>query len=283
VAGNLIVVLTSVGVLVDAWLYDPSTDKWTKVAEPPIAARQGAAIAVASGKVVVWGGLSLDSFHVFSDGAVLDTVANRWTPTGGAIAARNLQPEQVAADPASTLVFIFGGRSATGENASDWNYNGGVFDVATGTWAAIPPMPQTTRPASLYAFGSHMVGLTTYERDPIAVYDATARAWTALARLPCAMRQSPLTPYAIYKNKLLVGGSDGIGGLSLYDLDTGTGVSLDGAVSPVVRPGAAAVWMTDRLVVRGGSYDQWTCPDDTFTFCQLTRRTQFANGFTLTW
>jgi hypothetical protein len=289
VAGNLIVVLpgqiyTNNGTVGngDAWLYDPSTDKWTKAAAFPPGMRNNAAIAAAGSKLLVWGGQSADGSQLLSDGAVLDTVANRWTatPSAGAPAARSIA--HAAADPASTSVFVFGGSPADDPSAPDRD-DGGVLDVAAGTWTAIPPgpiPPTISQPVSnVGAFGKHLV-VTRYSSSAINVYDATARAWTTLAELPCAAQQSALTPHAIWKNKLLVGGSDGVGGLSLYDLGTGAGVNLDGAVSPVARSGAAAAWITDRFVVWGGFHYRRTCFD--LASCQTTG-TRFANGFTLTW
>jgi hypothetical protein len=222
---------------------------------------------------------------VLSDGAVLDTVANRWTATPSAGAPTTRFQAHAAADPASTSVFVFGGWTAGTNITAPDRDDGAVFDVAAGTWAAIPASPKAPtaaqRVANLGAFGNRLV-VTRNSSAAITVYDATARAWTTLAELPCAAQQSALTAYAISKNKLLVGGSDGIAGLSLYDLGTLEGVNLDGAVSPVARSGAAAVWITDRFVVWGGWHYQRTCFGNTPASCQTTG-TRFANGFTLTW
>jgi hypothetical protein len=292
VAGNLIVVLpgqlhTDNGTVGngDAWLYDPGTDKWTKVAAFPLAMRNSAALAVASGKLLVWGGQSADGSQVLSDGAVLDTVANRWTATPSAGAPATRFQARAAADPASMSVFVFGGWTAGADTTLPQRDDGAVFDVAAGTWAPISPGPRPPTAsqgvANVGAFGSRLV-VTRNSSSAITVFDAEARAWTVLAELPCAAQQSAITPYAISKNKLLVAGSDGIGGLSLYDLDTGDGVNLDGAVSPVARSGAAAVWITDRFVVWGGFHYQRMCFGSTPASCETTG-TRFANGFTLTW
>jgi len=294
VVGGLIVVLpgqlnTAAGTLGngDPWLYDPGTDKWTMVPAFPLAARNSASIAVSGSKLIVWGGTSLDGSQIFADGAVLDTVANHWTaiPSVGAPSARFLI--RAAADPASTSVFFFGGwPSGTDWTTTAERDDGAVFDVASAAWTAIPagPHPPTLAQRLTWhvsAFGNRLV-TSRSSSSTITVYDATARAWTTLADLPCAAQQNDaLTPLAIYKNKLLVAGV-GIGGLSLYDLGTGGGVNLDGATSPVARTGASVVWVTDRLVVWGGAHYQRTCFGNTPASCQTTG-TRFANGFTLTW
>ena len=267
----------------NAWLYDPSNDTWKSAAPFPLTGRLTPSYAIASGKLVVWGGASLDGSKPFSDGAVFDPVANQWTvmPSAGAPAAGT--GYRAAADPVSGMAFFIGsGRyDAAGESDA-----GAVFNVATATWATVPASPargQNQQIASASAYGNRLV-VMRYASSTIAIYDATTGQWTTFATTPCAAGSvgSAATPTMIYKNKLLLLNGTSLSGISLYDLATGAATDLDGAVAPLARANCSMAWTGDRLVVWGGFFRTRTCYGSTPASCSQAT-TNFSNGFSLTW
>jgi hypothetical protein len=272
------------------WLYDASVDKWTAAAAFPLAQRTSALVAVAGGKWVVWSGSATDGSGLLTDGAVFDPEANRWAtmPAAGAPAARRSM--KAAADAAGTKAFFFGGSDPPPPQTPEYD-DGGVFDVASNTWASVPPSPHP--PALLEqltvhmgAFGNRLVVLRRFSAN-VSVFDASSRQWTVFPETACAANTNNdnVVPYAIYKNKLLLAGTNlgtGVGGISLYDLASTAAVNLDGQVSPVARTGAVMSWTGNHLVVVGGQHEQRTCFGSSPSSCQ-TSGTTLPGGFTLTW
>jgi hypothetical protein len=267
----------------DGWLYDPTSDTWKAAAPFPLTGRLTSSYAVTSGKLILWAGQSMDGKQVFNDGAILDPVANQWTvlPTAGAPALGS--GYRAAADPASGLAFFVGSGRYDASGESD---EGAVFNVATNTWTAVPaslargPNQQI---ADASAFGNRLV-VIRYATSTVAVYEAKSGKWTTFSTTTCAAGSVGFasTPYAVYKNKLLLINGTSLGGTSLYDLTTGAATDLDGAVAPIARGTCSIAWVGDRLLAWGGTFSTKTCYGSTPASCSLSSAV-FSNGFSLTW
>ena len=124
-----------------AEVFDPSTQRWSPIANAPTP-RNSAASAVIDGKIYVVGGRqalkqpdgSLRQVNVATL-EVYDPSANRWT-------TRAPMPQAQGGLAASTLggkLYVFGGEQWVPEQkvfADSW-----VYDPATDRWSALPPLP----------------------------------------------------------------------------------------------------------------------------------------------
>jgi galactose oxidase-like protein len=56
----------------DGAIYEPETDRWRSLPRAPLAGREGAELAVAGKRIIIWGGCCPGSDQVYTDGAVFE-------------------------------------------------------------------------------------------------------------------------------------------------------------------------------------------------------------------
>jgi len=174
------------------WAYDPAAATWTELHPqgdvPPARIHHAMVYDSSSGKVILFGGIGLQTLQALDDTWAYDPAANKWTrlqPQGEQPPARAWHT--MVYDPVGHKVILFGG-SALGSNGpldDTWAY-----DPAVNTWTRLHPsggQPMARAwPAMVYdpvdrrmmLFGG--VGLDGYLRDAWA-YDPAANTWTKLA------------------------------------------------------------------------------------------------------
>ncbi|MEU1284468.1 kelch repeat-containing protein [Kitasatospora sp. NPDC005856] len=181
----------SVKALRSAEIYDPATDTWTD-AGPMTDARTGhSAVLFKGGQVLVCGGTAPISGHDDASLAfceLYNPVTKAWTPTGSLLRPRSRHQAVAASD---TVALVFGGATpgAPGDGTYDpfAELTAERYDLATGTWAAMPASPGGRGLHRVVPLGGGkflLVGGTAEVRDGVGyssalVFDDTTRAWTA--------------------------------------------------------------------------------------------------------
>jgi N-acetylneuraminic acid mutarotase len=198
----------------------PNHDIWTKLSpsgDLPSARNSHCMVYVStSGKVILFGGMNIDSDAYFGDTWTYDPAANTWTnlkPAGEVPSARAYHA--MVYDSASGKVILFGGMdSATFQNDT-WTY-----DPAANTWTNLKPAGEVPSArayhAMVYDSASGKVilfgGFDGTDLNDTWTYDPTANAWTNLhptGSLPPA-RESHAMVYVSTSGKvILFGGFDG--------------------------------------------------------------------------
>jgi hypothetical protein len=110
-----------------AEVYDPASNSWSPAASLSAARESPTATLLASGKVLVAGGVGSGGDRL-SSAEVYDPASNSWSPTGPMIAARN---SHTATLLASGKVLVAGGLNSSGYLAS-----AEVYDPASNSWSA---------------------------------------------------------------------------------------------------------------------------------------------------
>jgi hypothetical protein len=182
----------------DGAILDVSTGTWTKITDAGAPApRHTPDVATAvDGKVVLWGGLSIDvqtdKTTILGDGALFDPIANVWSTmaSSGAPSAR----WNALAVAAGSKVVVYGGQGVwPGANgANQFFTDGSTYDVAANAWAPLPPSPatiptQTPPPPNAtwmwhqaYEAGGRVVFLNP-KLDAVQAFDPVANTWQSVA------------------------------------------------------------------------------------------------------
>ena len=177
----------------DLWQYDPSTDKWTRKADLPGVARDGAVGFAVAGKGYVGGG-SDAKYNYPSDFYSYDPTTDKWTkendlPTGPPM----YQPNIIF--PAT---FVIGNYAymATGSVNNLETRDLYRYDPSADTWAKKAPLPDSARQAatgfSLYGKGYVGLGMVGYDSSRVyrtmLSYDPVTDQWTRIADFPGTKR-----------------------------------------------------------------------------------------------
>lgn len=109
--------------------YDVRRDRWAPIAtEGAPTARHAAAVVVAGGRILVWGGVHTGTL---TDGAIYDVASDRWTAMASGPSAR-IAPFAAATE---TGMVVWSGLAATGEPPTV--RDGGFYDLGSDRWRAI--------------------------------------------------------------------------------------------------------------------------------------------------
>jgi ribosomal protein L7/L12 len=128
-----------------AWAYDPATNTWTHrspLGDMPSKRLGGSMVYEAvNNQVILFGGCSdlSDPSGSLNDTWAYDLAANTWTdlePAGSVPSARALH--QMAYDPATGKVILFGGRSDYTDSSRFFN-DTWAYDPAANTWTELHP------------------------------------------------------------------------------------------------------------------------------------------------
>jgi len=173
-------------------VYDPATDTWAAVAPMPTA-RFSLAAAVVGGKLYALGGLDGTGGY---KGNSHDTVEvyNPATDTWAAVAPMPTARGSLAAGVVDGKLYALGGIHSEMENHTSYHLDTvEVYDPATNTWAAAPPMPPTT-PSSRLAAGVLDGKLYALGENSLQVYDPSPPPSPPPPQLPLPPTPPPSSP-----------------------------------------------------------------------------------------
>jgi hypothetical protein len=234
-------------------MLDPETLAATPTPLPHAPPSRQMVSAVSTGsEVIVWGGTTgAGDGNFVSSGAVLDVVAQSWTPTKPTTLAPRAQ--HVALWTGARMI-IWGG---LGNDPDGGLGDGALYDPATNTWTPMAPSPLGRRfGAGAVWTGSRMLiwgGFGTidggYKGDG-ASYDPATDTWQTLSTLGAPAPRSDFIALWTGSKMLVVGGrvDTAAGPLAAsYDLaiDTWTPLPTEGApfaADPAFQP-YASVWL----------------------------------------
>jgi hypothetical protein len=179
----------------DGAILDVSAGTWTTIAAAGApAARHSVDVArYAGNRVVLWGGQSIDlatdKTTLLADGALLDPIANAWSPmvTRDVPSARWNTLQVVV----GAKVVVYGGQSVWPAGAHPFLADGATYDVATNTWTAMPASPApilleappppavTWRWRQAYEAGSRAIFLNP-KLDVVEAFDPVGNVWQSV-------------------------------------------------------------------------------------------------------
>ena len=258
----------------DTWAYDPATNTWADLlpsGDVP-AARHDHAMTydVASGKVILFGGIEKSTYLELDDTWAYDPSANAWTelnPEGDLPASRCLHA--LVYDPGTKKVVLYGGSRRGGCLGDVWTY-----DPATNAWTDVTP----TGGKPLARYGTRVV----YDPDLGRVllfggsdghllgdtwsYDPAGDAWTDLIPVDSTAVKPPARQFHTMaydsegKRTILFGGCGvtALGDAWAYESSANSWTALvSQGAAPSARAYSSMAYAADAgvLIVFGGSED----------------------------
>ena len=123
----------------EADIYDPAGSSWSAAAPMLVARADPAAVVLANGRVLVFGG-DAAGFSTLASAELYDPVANTWTATGSMNEARTRPTASVL--PNGKVLVVGGLR---GPAPFSFSSTAEVYDPATGSWTLLPTPLSTAR------------------------------------------------------------------------------------------------------------------------------------------
>jgi len=169
----------------DGAMLDPNTLTWTPMSQTgaPEARFDCSSLILEDGRIFVWGGVDRTGRDLLNSGGIYDPSSDSWTSvtTTGAPSARMSN----GIVEANGKVYIFGGLSLVNNQQSKLN-TGGVYDLATGAWSALPSSSNVpARTGTLLSDGARLFALAgdpvlTGSSSPpfISIFDIASQTWT---------------------------------------------------------------------------------------------------------
>ncbi len=147
--------------------------EWQAVDPGPLATR-GEAAAVWTGKeVLVVGGLAVEQYRAFSDGAAFDPSTRTWRP----IPPRPVPGRVIHAVWTGDELVTFG----TDGISVDKLTTASAYSPASNQWRSVPLPPSAERPTDVVWTGSQIIVWQPEGISPGALWDPAADSWTAIA------------------------------------------------------------------------------------------------------
>lgn len=206
-------------------VYDSTTDAWEPVAPLPTGTREGALLAAADDRVLLWGGYTRQH-RLAGDGFVYSATDDTWTP----VAPGPLPPLGYgAAIWAGTEVIIWSG-------AGDHSHQA-AYEPASQTWRLLPEPPIRPDGGNMAAVwtGTECIFLGgsgrpdgSGRRDVVA-YDSAADSWRQLPTFP--ERVGPARVLC-HDGRLIV-----VGFRAVHALELDTGAGWESLERPPLPPG----------------------------------------------
>lgn len=248
------------GIDVAGAAYDPGTDSWRRIADPP-GFTPGRSENQAAGPGV-WTGTDVISWQ---SGLAYNPNSDSWREIEPFPLAPRMD-EAVTAFPGG--VFVWGGcNTDLVPNCDDSREaeldDGAIYDPATDQWTALPPSPLDGGAGTLAVYATaegKIIVAVPHPSDPndatVAAFDTTTMRWELLPDLPseAGKRASAMVWTG---NGVIVWGGYG----ETYEAETDAGFQLDldtDSWRPLpaagrARRGHTAIWTTHGLFVAGGS------------------------------
>jgi hypothetical protein len=231
---------------VSTHVYDPAADEWRTATPPPGAVDATMPSAWADGELLAW--------PADAGPAAYEPATGTWRPLPvPPIASRH----DAVSVWTGTEWIVWGGTGGDGHQLGD----GAAYDPATSTWRVLAPSPLTPRRASgawtgsevLIAAGSSggdpVTGNGAFAHDDGAAYDATTDTWRPLANGPAHPGFEP-----VWTGRVLLQFAKG--GAHAYDPASDRWLDCCGTAGPDVGAGVGGspVW-TGATVLLLGSAD----------------------------
>ena len=256
--------------------YDPATDTWAAITTAGAPTARARHTVVWTGtKMIVWGGsVGASSYDTrLNSGGLYDPATDTWTTTT-TTGAPLLRAGHTAVWSGSKMV-VWGGDSFVGGGITPpllvFYDSGGIYDPTTNTWTTTGAAPARTNHTAVWT-GTKMIvwGGQQYSGglNSGGVYDPATDTWTAMATTGSASARAFPTSIWTGTEMVVWGGSDGAtlksGGIYRPATDTWTPMALYGweAWVPTYRSRHTAVWTGSRMLVWGGSCQQFSQLDD---------------------
>lgn len=244
-----------------AELYTPAGNAWNAAASMAVHRQGHSAIVLASGKVLVAGGVSdcttvttptAETFYCtyVPNAEIYDPTSNTWS-TAGTLA--NGRQSQTATLLPSGKVLLSGGNNSSGVLSS-----AELYDPTSNSWSAAGTLAvaRTGHTATLLASGNVYVAGGIGSASGLAsaeLYDPAANSWSAAANLTTARAEHTAT--LLPSGKVLLAGGAVNGNLSanpdLYDPTTNTMTVGSAMITPRYTPTATLLTSGKVLLVGG--------------------------------
>jgi hypothetical protein len=264
--------------LADGAAWDPATGKWRALPVSPLGPRDGALVAWAGDRLLVWGGSTVlpdnppdgAETEMKNDGVAYVPAGNKWVPVPAAPIPARRDADSVWTG--SRLVVSGGYHEGDDDDRTD----GAALDPATGVWSPIAARPT---PGSCGG-GSACAGVWTGQVALFAVsgvaYDPAADRWSAIAPAPVPDGPAPGEPNVWTGRGLMswgisgdpdtsddaTGGNDGPPPMhgATYDPVANGWESFAAGPLPT-RTDHSAVWTGQEMLVWGGTNGESSLAD----------------------
>lgn len=208
---------TATGPKTTVYVYDPTADSWSTVADLPGPAVENPAVVAYGGRLYVFGG-STDPFSgAAANAASFDPSTGTWTPLPSMPTARGGPAAQVLGD----RIYVVGGMGANGASVASAE----VFDPLASSWSVGPNMSvRRDNPGAasiggkLYVFGGRTrnadgstAGATL---NTVEALDPGTGTWTARSAMPTGRRTMVVA--MIGGRALVMGGEVASDGSAFY-------------------------------------------------------------------
>lgn len=245
--------------------FDPKNHVWTAISSTGApATRRGHSVVWTGAKMIVWGG---DGSAFYNDGAAYDPKTDSWKAISS-VGAPTARDGHVAVWTGASMI-VWGGTDP--KTALELN-NGGIYDPANDTWAALGTTgaPALTGSSAVWT-GSKMLVFGGIDATPGAVNDVwsfepTGQTWTKVAiagtaptarASSCAVwTGSKLVMWSGLKTTPASGGGVTVSPLSdgaAFDPLTATWSVISATGAPSPRIGYGCAWTGNQMFVWGGS------------------------------
>ena len=235
--------------LADGAAYDPERNRWRRMAESPLEARDSPAVAWTGRELVVWGGSGTSGLPL-ADGAAYDPARDRWRRIASSPLSARWDAAAVWTDQE---LLVWGGSGGP---------DGARYDPESDRWEPLPAVATAAwvSPVAVWT-GSEMLVFASADADglvgvpEVRAYDPGRNTWRTLARPPLGPRDGPAAVWT--GGELLIWGGDDpedagyLDDGGAFNPATNTWRPLPpGPAAP--RSNALAVWTGAEMLVWGG-------------------------------
>lgn len=176
----------------DGAAYDPTSDSWTPIEEPPALGQWTPAVIAAGDTVVVWAGSRPGDAHETGawrvGGSAYDLAAQAWRPLPPAPLTRVHTVASVAAAVWTGDQLVLWGVPLSGRRGDeDTGVSGAAYDAASDRWTVLPRVPGIEEGVgSLYGFASAWTGRSIivhggHPRSISLAYTPAEQRWRQLS------------------------------------------------------------------------------------------------------
>jgi hypothetical protein len=173
-------------ILADGAAWDPAADRWRALPPSPLGARDGAVIAWAGDRLVVWGGATVPPpgaaaeavSEMRADGSAYVPATDSWVPVAAAPIAARSGAESVWT---GTRLVISGGYH---EGDDDDRTDGAALDPVSGAWSPIAARPAPGSCGGDSSCAGVWTGAAALFPASGLAYDPAGNRWSEIAPSP---------------------------------------------------------------------------------------------------